>query len=266
VRFASFVCIALAALMFPLAVVAGYTHLALLDSERFADKATAALAEPAVGELVERKVADRIVATYAGGRAAARAPVEEATARVIRDPAFLRSFRAGVVDAHRALVAGDEDTVTLVLEGTGPVIATELRPLSPALADRVQALDRELTLGDDLDERATAGIRFARRARDLTLALLAAGLLLAVIGIALAPRRRRAAAWFGIGLSLGGLALVAGYPLARAAVLARFDERAAAGELWDVFLDGLSYEAWGMVATGGLIALLMWRQPRPADA
>ncbi len=58
--------------MFALAVVAGYAHLALLDSERFADKATAALSEPAVGDLVEREVADRIVQTYAGGRAEAR--------------------------------------------------------------------------------------------------------------------------------------------------------------------------------------------------
>ncbi len=40
-----------------------------------------------------------------------------------------------MLDAHRELVTGDDDSVTLVLEGTGPVIATQLRPLSPALAD-----------------------------------------------------------------------------------------------------------------------------------
>jgi hypothetical protein len=37
VRAVSFVCTAVAALLLTLAVVAGYTHLALLHSERFAD-------------------------------------------------------------------------------------------------------------------------------------------------------------------------------------------------------------------------------------
>jgi hypothetical protein len=265
VRAVSFVCTAVAALLLTRAVGAGYSHLALLHSERFADKAAAALSEPALRELVERNVADRILQTPGRGRAEARQPVEQATARVIRDPAFRQIFRASVLDAHRRVVTGEEDSVTLDLADTGPVIATQLRPLSPVLADRVQALDRELSLSYDLDERAATGIRVARRARDLTLGLVVAGLLLAVAGIALAPRRRRAAAWFGIWLALGGLALVAGLPLARTAVVAGFDERAAAGELWDVFLGGLSYEAWGLVAAGGLIALLMWRQPRAAE-
>ena len=130
----------LAALALLGAVVAGYAHDALFDSDEFAERATAALDDDAVRAEVAIRVTDDLVLNaqpdLVGGPAGdrgrgRRASSAAASSRACSEPA--------VRDVHRAVFEQDANTATLTLADIGEVLRGALEALRPQLAEQIPA-------------------------------------------------------------------------------------------------------------------------------
>ena len=92
----------LAALAAMLALVAGYARRAVVDSDQFANRATAALEDPDVRALISARVADEVLAQEPD-LIAVRPLIESVAGGVVGGGAFTGVFRSAVRDVHRAL-------------------------------------------------------------------------------------------------------------------------------------------------------------------
>ena len=92
---------ALAALAAVLALVAGYARHAVVNSDQFANRATAALEDPAVRALISTRVADQVLAQEPE-LIAVRPLIESVAGGVVGSGAFTGVFRSAVRDLHRA--------------------------------------------------------------------------------------------------------------------------------------------------------------------
>ena len=93
-----------------LALVAGYTRRAAVDSDQFANRATAALRDDSVRSLVAERITDDVVLKNESDLIAARPIIESVAAAVVGSRAFTSLFRSAVRDVHRALFDRDQDT------------------------------------------------------------------------------------------------------------------------------------------------------------
>ena len=82
---------------------------------------------------------------------AARPLIVSAVSSIVGGGAFASLFRRAVRDAHRAVFARDEDTVTLTLVDVGTVAGAALEKLRPDLAAKLEATSRV-----DLAQRAAS--------------------------------------------------------------------------------------------------------------
>ncbi|HEX6024371.1 MAG TPA: hypothetical protein VFZ00_20450 [Solirubrobacter sp.] len=225
-----------------------YAQRTVLDTEAFADRATAALAEDEVREEVAARLADREIETMP--ELAPRRPVLEAAIDdLVEDPRFPAVWRAGAVAMHRALLAGRE--VQLALPGAGRKLKSAVDAPLPAGDPTLMRLGGG-PLEDGLVRAAPWGPRLASLA---PFALLAAAVLLA--GAAWrASTRRRGARRVAFGLALAGGVIVAATTIARAILLSTFDTGhgdAVVGTIWDAYLGDL--RLWGLGAGAlGLVA------------
>ena len=204
--------VVLASLLLVATTIAGYARLAMFDSDRFADRAAAALQEPSVREVVGERVTDELVLPTEPDLIAARPLIVSAVSGVVGGGAFASLFRRAVRDAHRAVFAHDEDTVTLTLVDVGTVAGAALEKLRPDLAAKLEATDRV--------ELAHAAASAARPATSrappsasgsspscsplLTLVAAAAALVLTA-------DRRRIASRLGLGMAAAGVLVLIGY-------------------------------------------------------
>ena len=132
------------------ATVTAYARLALFDSQQFANRASAALAEPAVRTAIGDRVTDQVVLRNDADLIAARPLIASAVSGIVGGSAFRSLFRRAVLDAHRAIFTGDRDTLTLTLADVGTVVAAALEKLNPQLADDIDAGERVVLLKRDL--------------------------------------------------------------------------------------------------------------------
>ena len=123
-----------------LALVAGYARHAVVDSDQFANRASAALEAPAVRELISARVADEVLAEEPD-LIAVRPLIESVAGGVVGGGAFTGVFRSAVRDVHRALIDRDEDTLTLTLRDIGVVLAGAVQAVRPELADELRRAD-----------------------------------------------------------------------------------------------------------------------------
>jgi len=238
-------------------VVALHLRAEALDRRAFAGNALVALDRPAVRDLVTEEIAGQLIAA-APVDVIPRETVEGAVGEVVETRAFRRAFRRSAAEANRVLFDGTADAASLRLEA----VTAALAGVDPRLAQLVPsgASVRLLTL-----RRSTVGVgtvkladwveTTARVAPWLALAALAGALLLA------ADRRRLVRA-SGAMVALAGVVLLVALPLGRSAVEDNVDAaaavnpataRAAAGEVYDVYADGL--QLYGILAIGGGLAV-----------
>lgn len=238
-------------------VVALHLRAEALDRSAFADNALVALDRPAVQDLVTEEVAGQLIAA-APVDVIPRETVEQAVRRVVETQAFRRAFRRSAAEANRVLFDGTADAASLRLEA----VTAALAGVDPRLAQLVpdDASLRLLTLrrgdvGVGTVELADWIDRTARVAPWLALGALAGALLLA------ADRRRLLRAT-GVMAALAGVVLLIALPLGRSSVESNADTaaavdpataKAAAGEAFDVYADGL--QLYGILAIGGGLAL-----------
>ncbi|HEU4656790.1 MAG TPA: hypothetical protein VFR97_04670 [Capillimicrobium sp.] len=246
----------MAVLLTVAAIVVGYARTALLDADQFADRATAALREQPVRDLVARKITDKAVLRANRDLVSVRPLIESAAGAIIGTSAFEGLFHAAVRDLHRTAFTRDRNTATLTLVDVGVLVSGALRTIDRKVARDLPAFDVKLRPGDvGLDAIDTAQIADRISSVALLLAIAAPALLLA--GVLVAPRRRRAIVHAGTGVAIGGAALLIAYQVARGRVLAAFpvpEDEAAASEVWDAFLQDLRTWALVTLACGTIVA------------
>src|SRR5918999_2445385 len=179
-----------APLVMVLALVAGYARRAAVDSDQFANRATAALRDDSVRALVAEKITDDVVLENAADLTAARPIIQSAASGIVGSRAFTGLFRSAVRDVHRALFDRDRDTVTLTLADVGTVLAAALEQVRPSLARELEATERVELFQRDIGSASGDVARLADKVRALALVLLAVSLGLAAGALALSHDRR----------------------------------------------------------------------------
>jgi hypothetical protein len=251
-----------------LALVAGYARRAVVDSDQFANRATAALRDDSVRVLVAERIADDVVLENEADLITARPIIQAVASGIVGSRAFTSLFRAGVRDVHRALFDRDRDTVTLTVADVGTVLAAALERVRPSLARRVDSTGRVAVLERDVGALSGDLARLAERVRLLAFLLLAVSLALVATALAVSRDRRRTVVELGAGVAAAGVLLVVAYGVARSLALGRvegLEDRAAAGAVWDAFLGDLRAAAWVLAGSGAVIAAAAASLIRPVD-
>jgi hypothetical protein len=251
-----------------LALAAGYTRRAAVDSEQFANRATAALRDDSVRALIAERITDDVVLKHEADLISARPIIQSVASGIVGSRAFTGLFQSAVRDVHRALFARDRDTVTLTVADVGTVLAAALEQVRPSLARKLESTERVPLLKRDVGSVSGDLARLADGVRVLWLVLLALSLVLATVALAVSRERRRTVMELGIGVAGAGVLLVVAYGVVRSLSLDQVEgpeNGAAAGAVWDAFLGDLRTAAWILAASGAVIAAAAASLIRPVD-
>jgi hypothetical protein len=249
------------------ALVLSYAGRAVLRSQPFADRAVAALRQPAVSDEVADRLADAVVGAGSGDLATLRPLVRAATGSIVSSPAFQALLRRAVFEAHVAVVQRHDHALAVNVADAGVLVAGLLRRFAPAAARRVGAERAEHLLTLEPGEVVLSAVRTARRVYTLAWVLAVIALLLALGAIWQSRARRRTVRRLGAGLALGGLVVVGLYIIggAVAAQLAPAGRGAVVAALWQTFLGGLRVQALWVTAAGAVVAALAAQPVAPAQ-
>ena len=183
-----------ASLCLVLALVAGYVRRTVVDSDQFANRATAALHDETVSSLVVEKITDDVVLKNESDLLAARPLIESITAGLVDSRAFTSLFRSAVKDVHKTLFRHNQDTVTLTVADVGTVLAAALQRLRPSLARKIESNHRVELVQRDIGRASADLTDFAEDVRFLALFLAAFSLMLVSGALIVSPDRRRTVA------------------------------------------------------------------------
>jgi hypothetical protein len=260
--------VVLASVLLVGATLAAYARLAIFDSEQFADRSAAALQDPGVRAWVGERVTDQLVLRNDQDLIAVRPLIASGVSGVVGGSAFAGLFRRAVLDAHRAIFAGDRDTVTLTLADVGTVVAAALEKLDPTLADELDAGERVVLVRENLGSLAAEAARAGRRVRILAWALALLSFAAAGAALARSADRRRTASQLGIGIACAGLAITIASTVVRAIAIDRLsgpDTRDATAGVYDAFLGDLRTFGWVLAGVGALVAAAAASLIRPVE-
>ena len=257
---------ALGCALLVVALVAGYTRVAVLDSDQFADRAVAALDAPAVRDAVAQQLTDEVVLAAERDLVAVRPLVQAAAASVVGSAPFRALFRSAARDLHRTVFTRDRSTATATIADAGILLASALERLDPSAARR---LPRDLSARIAAGEQAVEALDAARRVEQVGWLALGSALAAAAAlagAVALAVRRRRAVIHAGVAIAVAGAIVALAQQIVRADVLGDVAaDRAAAGEVWDAFLGDLLTWALVTIAIGTVIAAAAASLLRPVE-
>jgi hypothetical protein len=248
--------VVVASLVAVLALVAGYARQTVVDSDEFANRATAALRDDSVSSLIAEKITDEVVKNEAD-LIAARPLIESVASEIVGGRAFTELFRKAVRDVHRSLFKRDKDTVTLTIADVGTVLAAALQQVRPDLADKLGSSERVKVVNDDIGSLSATLADIAERIRLLALFLAILALALVAGAIWLSPERRTTVIELGLGLAAAGGLVVVAYSILRSIAVDHVqgpDEQAAAGAVWDAFVGDLRTEGWILAGAGAVTA------------
>ena len=266
-RLASRALVVLASCLLLLALVAGYVKRAVLDSDQFANRATAALRDDSVRGLIAARITDDVILEKEEDLLPARPIIESVTADLVGSSAFTGLFRSAVRDVHRTLFERDRATFTLTVEDVGTVLAAALEQLRPGLARQVEATERVALIRRDLGSAGADLARVADRVRLLAVLSLVLALVAVAGALALSPDRRRTAVELGVGAAAAGVLLVVALGVLRPIAIDSVDgpeARDAAGAVWDAFLGDLRTAGWIMAGCGAVVAAAASSYLKPA--
>jgi hypothetical protein len=259
--------ICLSVVLAMLALALSYAGRAVLRPQPFADRAVAAMRQPAVSQEVADRLTDAVVRSGSGDLVTLRPLVRAATGSIVSSPAFLALLRRAVFEAHVAVVRHHDHTMLVNVADAGVLVGGLLRRFAPAAARTVDAQRTERLLTLHPGDAVVTAVRVARRVYVLAWILAVAALLLAAAAVALSRSRRRTVRWLGVGIAIGGLVLVALYTVggAVASQLAPSGRGPVVAALWHVFAGGLRVQALWATAAGVVVAALASEQLRAAE-
>ncbi len=252
--------VVLASVLLVGATITGYARLAFFDSGQFADRASAALTQPAVRTAIGERVTDEIVLRNDADLIAARPLIASTVSGVVGGSAFRSLFRGAVLDAHRAIFTGDRDTLTLTLADVGTVVAAALEKLNPQLAKDLDAGTRVVLLKRDIGSLTGDVVRTGERLKLLAWVLGALTLLAGGAALFVSRDRRRTCSQLGVGVASAGLFIVVAYTVARALLV----DGATAG-VWDAYLGDLRALGWLLAGVGAVVAAAAASLIAPVD-
>ncbi len=265
---AAAILVPLAAVALALALVTGYANRAIFDSDQFANRATAALQETAVENKVADAITDDVVLKAQQDLIGLRPVIHTVAGTIIESAQFRSLFRGAVADVHAALFNQDQDTATLALADVGTLLTDALKKVGPkqqipVIGGRIPRIKIHIEVGQGF-------IKVVERLHKLeiiTPLLLVLGIVCGAGGIALAPDRRRAIVRGGIAAAAVGVVLLLAYHVGRAALLHQVppSSRAAAGGVWDAFLDDLRTALFIFTGAGAVIAAAAASLIRPVE-
>ncbi len=251
-----------------LALVLSYAGRAVLRSEPFADRATAALRDPAVQAVVADHLTDAVVRAN-GDLAAVRPLIRTVTAGVVSSAPFAAVFHHAVLQAHLAVVGHHRPRALVNVADAAVLIQGVLQRLAPGAAATVGA-ERTVRLLDVRPPGAVRDVvRAARAVYTLAWALALVALVLAAAAVWSSTDRARTAWQLGVGLVFGGLVVV-GLCLVGAAVVqqtAPAGRGAAAAAIWRALAGGLRSEALWLAGAGAVVvgATSVWTSDAPGE-
>ncbi|HEX6583936.1 MAG TPA: hypothetical protein VF056_10045 [Thermoleophilaceae bacterium] len=249
--------VVLASLAIVLALVAAYARQAAVDSDQFANRATAALRDDSVRSLIAQKVTDEVILRNEADLIAARPIIESVASEIVGGRAFTGLFRKAVRDVHRALFKRDKNTVTLTVSDVGTVLAAGLEQLRPALAGKLQSTRRVELVQSNIGSLSGTLADIAETVQLLALFLLVLSLGLVAGALTLSRDRRQTVVELGVGAAVAAVLLVVAYAVTRSIAVEHVegpDEQAAARAVWDAFLADLRTWAWILAAFGAVVA------------
>lgn len=239
-----------------LALVLSYAGRALLRAEPFADRAVATLRDQAVQRDVADRLTDAIVQAGNGDLVTVRPLVRSVAGAIVGGEAFAALFRRAVLDAHRGVIEHDGGTIQLSVADAGVLLQGALERLDPQAARTVGAERVAKLLTFHPDGALLDLPRAVARARWVAWALAALAIIAALVALWLSADRRQSARGLGIGLALGGLAIVVALAVGRAVAenAASPGRSAVVGAAWGAFLGGLRVQALWLAAAGVVCA------------
>ena len=247
----------LASLAIVLALLAAYARQAAVNSDQFANRATAALRDDSVRSLIARKLTDEVILKNQADLIAARPIIESAASDVVGGRAFTNLFRKAVRDAHRALFKRDQNTVTLTVADIGAVLAAALEQVRPELARKLSSTERVEVVERNIGSLSATLADIAERVQLLAVMLLVLSLAFVAGALLLSRDRRQTVVELGVGAAVAGVVLVVAYSVLRSIAVGQVegpDEQAAARAVWDAFLGDLRTAAWILAACGVVVA------------
>jgi hypothetical protein len=251
-----------------LALVAGYARRTVVDSDQFANRATAALNDDNVKSLVADKITDDVVLKNQRDLLAARPIIQSVASGIVGSRAFTGLFRSAVRDVHRALFDRDEHTVTLTVADVGTVLAAAIQQVRPSLARQVEATGNVAILKRDIGDASAKVVNVADTIRLLALLLALLSVALVAGAIVISPRRRHTIVELGIAIASAGIVVVVAYSIVRSVAVHHVEGaegRAAAGAVWDAFVGDLRTLGWIVAGSGAVIAAAAASLIRPID-
>jgi hypothetical protein len=260
----------LAVVLIAIAGIAIYAAQNLFDADRFAERATSALAEEDVRAAASERIADGIIRAEPN-LIGARPLLQGAANGIVASPPFQQLFRSATADLHRTVFEAERDSVALKVADVGVLVIEALQSLAPKLAAKVP---------DDLDARLIGfskggeglladAAQIADDVRWVGIVSLLLALLAVAGAIAASTERRRTVRRLATAAAVLGVLGIAAFEVGRALVATRLDDAgdaAAAQAIWDVFLVDLRTWAIVLAAFGLIVAAAAAALIRPVDA
>ncbi|MGA5122700.1 hypothetical protein ACPCAG_05130 [Streptomyces pseudogriseolus] len=266
-------CVALACLLVPLGVLAGWAAYGLADTGRYVRTVAPLAKDTAVQAAVADAVGDEVVRELEArteGDASVAPFVRDALESFTRTDAFRTAWEAGNRTVHNAVLRALRDDTP----ADGPV-TVDLAPVTAQVKQRLEA-DRmpyahripvEHTALPVVPAEEVAGLRRGYRLLDAAaLWLPLAAVALAVTGVTVAASRRRTLTAAGLGIALGGAQLALAVVLGRRLTLADLPDtvhRPAAAAVYDALTAALHTASWLLLAVGAAVALAVRLTGRP---
>ena len=249
--------VALASLAILLALIAAYARQATVNSDQFANRATAALKDDSVRSLIAQKITDEVVLKNEADLIAARPIIESVASEIVGGRAFTGLFRRAVRDVHRALFKRDKNTVTLTVADVGTVLAAALQQVRPSLAKELRSTERVEVVRENIGSLSATLANIAETIQLIAIILILLSLAFVAGALYLSPDRRDTVIELGLGAAVAGGVLVIACAIARSAVvndLETPEEQAAAQAVWDAFLGHLRTDGWILAGAGAVLA------------
>jgi hypothetical protein len=236
-------------------VVAGYVNRTVLDSDRLAASIDEVRRDPAVSAVLGRALTDALLRQQPDA-VAVRPLIDSVATSLVGSNLLSGPTRAAAGSFTRALTEPSSGTVVLRVADAGAVVTAALQRIAPPgtiSADTTVPLELA-RIGDQ--SFADRTLRLARFVRAAAWVLPLAGVLLVVVGVLLAPRRRPAVLVAGVAL-LGLTGLLAMLLLLGALWSGSQDDGTLRGALirhgWPVVVGPIWWSVLGIGAVGLLL-------------
>ncbi|MGW5866172.1 hypothetical protein ACWFRJ_28750 [Streptomyces sp. NPDC055239] len=256
----------LACVLVPLGALSTWAKYEIQDADQYVATMAPLASDPAVRDAVADAVTDGVMKEIDVGPL--QGTVESFVRDAVRSFTGTAAFKTAWKSANREAHAAVQDALTD--EADGGAVTIDLAPITEQVkkqladddvpfADRIPVEHTEVTLMQSSDLGP-----FGKGFHMLQVAglwLPVAAVLLAVAGIFLAVRRRRAIIRTALGAALGGAVLAVAIAVGRGLTLDDLPKdvsRPAAEAVYDALTSSLSVAAWVILGVGIAVALAAW--------